>query len=120
MPRSSKPIDYIDLTIHVPDSAVPRFKQFFELFVEEYNHVEVTPRFKANKLHINSNDLIAFLGYVDPHRLSDFELERFRAEAMKELDQRLLRSLTLDHQAHYKWCMAAIKNFVVGRHLEEE
>ena len=66
---------------------------------------------------INSTDLVALTGYIDPSRCSEIDLARFRNNAAEALEQQLVKSLALNNQAHYKWCLTALKNKEFGRFL---
>lgn len=117
MNKSSTTIDYLDLSIPVPSASQEALESALERMKDSYLHLEREPRMKDSTLTINSNDFIALLGYLDPQELSELELRRLTLNAQTELDQRLLRSVSVDKQAHYKWCIAAIKNFKPGRFL---
>lgn len=119
MGDSSLLIDYIDLVVKLPGSSSATVKKAVELFEEHSTYIELKPKIKKGALHINSNDAIQLLGYLDPKELSQFDAAKFKQLLLKELDQQLLRSTSLDKQAHYKWCMTAVKSFEVGRHLED-
>jgi hypothetical protein len=119
MGNSSKVIDYLDLRITVPEKLAELVEKWLVDFTDKHDFIELAPRFKEGILRINSTDFIAFLGYVNPEELSEFELHRFRSLAGNELDQLLLKSLSIDQQSHYKWCLAALSNFEIGRYLKD-
>ncbi|MDC0357874.1 hypothetical protein OAO01_03590 [Oligoflexia bacterium] len=118
MNRSSKVIDYLDLSVVLPDRALELFQKWLDHFEEAHDFVERSPRLKNKTLLMNSTDLITFMGYVDPAELSEFEFFQFKNSVKQALEQLLLKSLSLDHQNHYKWCLAALNNLEVGRFLK--
>ena len=87
---------------------------------EEHDYVEIEPRLRKSVLQINSTDFIAYLGYLDTLLLNDIDLQRFKVRARQQLEQQLFKSISLDHRAHYKWCLAAIKNLNWGRYLKQK
>ena len=115
--KSSTTIDYLDLSIPIPLTSQEALEHALKRMKDSYLHLEREPRVKDGTLAINSNDFIAFLGYLNPQDLSEIELRRLTSNAEAELDQQLLRSVSVDKRAHYKWCVAAMKNFQMGRFL---
>ena len=120
MPRESKTIDYPDLLIKIPPPLTAKFDEFIKAFVDTHLYVEVSPKIKDGMLIINSTDLIAFTGYIEPEALSELDLFRFKSAATKQLEQQLVKSLSLNNQAHYKWCLAQLKNLEFGRNRAPE
>ena len=118
MPRDSKTIDYPDLVIKIPPVLKEKFLAYITDFVENHLYVEVDPKIKDGQLIINSTDLIALTAYIRPAELSELDLFRFRSAANKQLEQQLLKSLSLNNQAHYKWCLTQLKNLEFGRNCE--
>lgn len=120
MSRTAKTIDYPDLLIKIPPTVSEKFDSYIKDFVGSHLYVEVDPKIKDGVLLINSTDLIAFTGYIPPDELSELDLFRFKSAAAKQLEQQLLKSLSLSNQAHYKWCLAQLKNLDFGRNLATE
>lgn len=117
MNKSSTTIDYLDLSVSVSPTSQEALERVLDRLKDSYLHLEREPKLKDGTLVINSNDFIAFLGYLDPQELSELELRRLISSAEAAMDQCLLRSVSVDKQAHYKWCVAALKNFELGRYL---
>ncbi len=115
--NQSKPIDFADLRLEIRPALKPYLQAAVAEFEEQHDHIEVTPRWRKEVLLINSTDLIAALGYFNGTELSELELRGLRKQISEQLDQALLRSTNLDAQAHYKWCMAALKSLEWGRYL---
>jgi hypothetical protein len=120
MPRKSSVIDHLDLEIEIPEISLERFNRWLDDFVENHTHVEVKPKIKNSILLMNSNDLVAFMGYIDQEEISQIELYRFRSHVVRELERNLLKAVSLDSRSHYQWCLAALKNFELGRFREED
>ncbi len=116
MPRRVENIAYLDLAIPVTANLHSSFEMWLGDFVEKHAVIEVPPKLRKNLLQINSTDLVAFLGYVDPQGFSEIELKRLRVDIKRQIERQLLKSLSLEHQAHYKWCLAAIKSLAWGRY----
>lgn len=110
-------IDFLDIRLDLPPSLGLQFQAALALFEKHHDFIELPPRLKGNKLHINSTDLIALLGYLDSSELSELDQHRLRTLLAQAFERELLRSLSLDRQRHYKWCQAAVKNLAWGRHL---
>lgn len=117
MNNKSSVIDYIDLVLTVPVTCMEAVSAAVDQLQEQCTFVEIQPKLKGAALHINSNDAVTLLGYIEPAQLSQLDAARLKQIVMRELDQQLLRSTSLDKQAHYKWCITAVKNFQLGRHL---
>jgi hypothetical protein len=117
MNNKSSVIDYIDLVLTVPVTCMEAVSAAVDQLQEQCTFVEIQPKLKGATLHINSNDVVTLLGYTEPTQLSQLDAARLKQIVMRELDQQLLRSTSLDKQAHYKWCITAVKNFQLGRHL---
>ena len=75
---------------------------------------------KQDFLYINSDDFITFLGYVRTDEISEMELQRLKTRAKQELERLLFNSTVVEHQYHYKWCLAALQNFEIGRKRKQE
>jgi hypothetical protein len=120
MAKKSKTIDYNDICIKVSAIQAEIFKNFLNNFTENHLHIEVPPKLKDNLLYINSTDLIAFTGYIDKKELSEMDFFRFKQDACKQLEQQLIKSLSVEYQAHYKWCLAQVKNQKFGRYLRSD
>ena len=116
----TKTVDYLDLSLHLPPSIQPYIESCFTDFLENHLHIVISPRIKGDELLINSTDFIAFLGYVDSSRMSEFERHHFLQQAKRQMEQLLLKSLSRDYQHHYQWCLAALNNFSLGRYLSAE
>lgn len=112
-------IDHLDLSLRLNPSLLSAVEHTLSVFNEEHVHIEVAPKLKGKLLHINSNDLIALLGYIEVDDFSEIELKALETEIIFQLDQQLLRSTGMDARAHYRWCIAAVKNFRVGRFVAE-
>jgi len=115
MAKSQRIIDYLDVEMSLAGLPAAAFKKWLEQFVEEQKNVEGRPKIKQGFLQLNSTDLIAFLGCVDSETLSELELKRLAAAARREYERLLFNSVALDHQYHYKWCLAALKSLPIGR-----
>ncbi len=120
MSRHDKTIDYPDLYIRIPSALESLFQTFIDEFVDSHLYVEVTPKLKDGTLLINSTDLIAFTGYIAQSQLSELDIFRFKSASIKQLEQQLVKSLSLTTQAHYKWCLAQFKNLDFGRFREDD
>ena len=120
MASDNKIVDYLDVRLALPPGTESDFAEWLECFVQQHDFVEITPRLRNGELHINSTDLIAFLGYVDPQRLNDLQQQKLRSGLRQVLEQLLLRSVSVHRQDHYKWCLAALKNLKLGRYRTEE
>jgi hypothetical protein len=120
MNRSSKVIDYLDLRISIPSEIEEDLQLALDTFLEEHLHIEVSPKIKKSQLLANSTDLIAFMGYIPQELAPEFAFRRFLKECTSALEQQLIKSIKSEHQAHYKWCQAALKSLPVGRHLDDE
>jgi hypothetical protein len=105
----------LDLSIPLSKERVCFYEDCLKLFLSEHNYVECPPKIKHDVLEINSTDFIAFLGYLDPTPLDELELRRFKKNARKSIEQLLVKSLSSTNQAHYKWCLTAMKSFPLGR-----
>lgn len=110
-------IDYLDLELRLSPESLKEVTAALKRYEEETSFQEVAPRIKNSFLHMNSSDFITFLGYVDPNGMSELATARFKKSAQAAFDQLLLRSTDLNSQAHYKWCLAALKSLALGRHL---
>lgn len=119
MNNKSSVIDYIDLVLTVPGTCLEAVNTAVAQLQEQCTFIEIQPKLKGSTLHINSNDAVTLLGYIKPAHLSQLDAARLKQIVVRELDQQLLRSTSLDKQAHYKWCITAVKNFQLGRHLTE-
>ena len=117
MGKSRETIDYLDLYVAVSPSAMESFEKFLADFVDNHLYIEITPKLKDGVLLINSTDVVAFTGYIDPEQCIEMDLFRFKAELKKQLEQQLVKSLSLQNQSHYKWCLGAISNKDFGRYL---
>ena len=114
---TSKTIDYMDLSVRIPENVSSALEEALSEFQENQLHIEIDPKFKKGILHVNSNDLIALLGYFESEGLTEIAFFKFKKEIKHSLEQQLLRSLSLDTQSHYKWCISALKTFEFGRFL---
>ncbi|MEZ4754252.1 MAG: hypothetical protein R3A13_08085 [Bdellovibrionota bacterium] len=114
---SSPRIDFRDLEVRVLENSLSPLNQAVSLFNENYINAELEPLLKAGRLYVNSTDFIALLGYLEPNALSEFELKKLKQSAIDALNQLLLKSLDLDRQSHYRWCLTALKSFEIGRFL---
>ena len=110
-------IDYLDLQLAVSPHQAEAIEKAIAVFDDQQLHIEVTPRLKKSYLLINSSDLVPFLGYLDPGELSEIDLKRLRKECAVKLEAQLNKSLSSSNQAHYKWCLAAIRSKAIGRFL---
>ena len=115
---SSARIDFRDLEVSILDNSKEAIEEALQAFSDNYINAELAPLIKAGKLFVNSTDFIALLGYLNPLGLSEFELKKLKESAKESLEQLLLKSVNLDHQSHYRWCLTALKNFEVGRFLD--
>lgn len=118
MGDSGKVIDYFDLTIALPQSLHKLMTRWLKDFDKRHGVIERSPRLRGGELQIVSTDLVALTGYVDPAAMNEFDFHRFKALIREAIEQQLLRSVNLDLQAHYKWCLAALASLEFGRHLE--
>ncbi len=118
MSTQQRIIDFLDVIVRLPHASVPQLEETLQRFVTEYNFVEIEPKIKDGRLLINSTDLIAYLGYISPDLLTEFEKVQFRQNIIDALDQLLLRAVNTDFRSHYKWCIAAVKNLELGRYLD--
>ncbi len=119
MSKLKEPIDYLDLYIPVSPTAAESFARFIADFIENHLYIEINPKLKDGVLLINSTDLVAFTGYIDPEECFELDLFRFKTDSKKQLEQQLLKSLSLQNQAHYKWCLGAITSKEYGRFLDK-
>ena len=110
-------IDYLDLYLELSESQLAPIEYALEQFEDHYIHTQVAPRLKNGMLLINSSDLVPFLGYVNPESFNEMDRFRFRNEIKKKLEAQLSKSLSLDNQSHYKWCLAAANSKEMGRFL---
>lgn len=117
MNRRNDPITYLDISISIPPALESDFAHFLEQFIENHLHIESIPKLREGVLHINSMDLIPFTGYIDSSKCNELDLYRFKSDVRKALEQQLLKSLSLAHQGHYKWCLAAFESKEFGRNL---
>ena len=56
---------------------------------------------------------------MDPSNVNEMDQKRLQKESQVALEQLLLRSVATNAQAHYKWCIAAVKNLELGRQLDD-
>ena len=108
---SSARIDFRDVEVSILDNSKQAIEKALQDFSDKYVNAELEPLIKGNKLFVNSTDLIALLGYLNPSTMSEFELKRIKESAKESFEQLLLKSLNLDHQSHYRWCLTALKKF---------
>lgn len=120
MGKSRDTIDYLDLYVPIAAALQEPFKSFVDDFMDRHTYIEINPRLKDRVLMINSTDLISFTGYIRPADCNELDLFRFKMDAKKLLEQQLVKSLSLNAQAHYKWCLGSLVNKEFGRYLEEE
>ena len=121
MSKSNKVIDYPDLSIGIRPGMREAVELWIKRFKDEHLHIEVQPRIiKETSLAINSTDFIALLGYVDPQDCSEIDIRGFLKSGKKQLEQLLIKSVSLDHRSHYTWCITAMKSLELGRFLDEE
>lgn len=116
MGEGVKVIDFFDLKIALPASLHKLMARWLKDFDERHGVIERSPRLRAGVLQIVSTDMIALTGYIDPSAMNEFDLHRFKALIREAIEQQLLRSVNLDLQAHYKWCLAALASMEFGRH----
>lgn len=112
-------IDYLDIAIPIPAQLIETFTLWLEEFDNEYDYTVRSPRLKKDLLKINSSDLIAFLGYVQPDQLSEFESKKFMSDIKSQFEQNSNLTTSKDFRNHYQWCLAALNHFKWGRHREE-
>lgn len=115
MSKKQDQIDYLDICIGVPRALESEFSEFLADFISQHLHIECTPKIRDGLLNINSTDLIAFTGYINPEVCNELDLYRFKHDVRQAYEQQLVKSLSLAHQAHYKWCMAALETKPFGR-----
>lgn len=113
-----KRIEYLDLAISLPPQAEEQINNWLEEFMDEFDHLVVTPKISKGILKINSQDFVEFLGYWESGRLSDFEVRRIKAIAEDQLKRLLNKAISSDVRYHYNWCLTAMNNFKEGRHRQ--
>ena len=116
----STTIDYLDLSIPVPSHLEGQFSEWMEVFEDEFDYVIRPPRLKKGLLKINSSDLIAFLGYIDPSQLTELESKRFLTDIQNVMQQLSNLTTSKEYHTHYQWCLTALNHFKWGRHRDEE
>ena len=118
MKSNQSPIDYADLEINL--QGIPR--DLIEKWLADFEkeNRSARPELKQEVLFINSDDFITFLGYVQIDKISEMELQRLKTRAKQELERLLFNSTIVEHQYHYKWCLAALQNFEIGRKRKQE
>ncbi|MCB0336405.1 MAG: hypothetical protein KDD62_08865 [Bdellovibrionales bacterium] len=116
---NSAVIDFLDVEALVPETLHEALSKALTKLQAEHDHVELEPKFKAGRLLINSTDAVSLLGYVDPREISEHERKRIQKLFANALEQALIKTTSLDRQNHYKWCLAAVKSFTMGRFLTE-
>ena len=114
---SEKVIHYLDLSIVFPPSMHVHVGGWVERFEASHSYVEISPRFSTGTLLINSTDLVALSGYISEDELTPFEQKKIASLFTHAIEQTLLRSTSVIHRQHYKWCLAALKNLPFGRFL---
>ena len=110
-----KRIEYLDLSLRIPPHLLEVARRWVEQFNDEGEEIVSPPKMKAGVLRINSQDLIQFLGFVDPEELSAIDLQRLKSLAKEQLQIGLGKVLHPDYRYHYQWCLAALENFEFGR-----
>lgn len=110
-------VDFLDLQLNLSPVVVPVVTRALESFREHHLHIEREPRVVKNRLLINSTDFISLLGYLEDDALGELELKRLLSVAREAIEQCLLRSVSTDRQAHYKWCLGALSALPRGRYL---
>ena len=115
----STAVDYLDISIAVPENLKPHFQEWLELFEDEFDYIVRPPRLKKGVLKINSSDLITFLGFIEPEVMTELESKRFLTDIQKTMQQLSNLTTSKEYHTHYQWCLTALKHFKWGRHREE-
>ena len=111
-------IEYLDLSIRIPTHLGELAAKWVEQFNDEGEEIVTPPKMRKGFLRINSQDLIQFLGFVDPEELSTLDLQRIKALAKEQLQIGLGKSMNADYRYHYQWCLAALESFEFGRFID--
>ena len=119
MSERKRVIDFQDLEIPITESLEPEISAATGRLLSLHQHIEVKPKLSKGTLAINSMDAINLLGYIEISKLSELDLARIKKVFVFAIEQALLRSTSLDGQAHYKWCLTAVKSFELGRFLQD-
>lgn len=117
--RREPSVEHLDLNIVVPPGLLDPLSETLQTYLETAEYVVITPRFKDNVLKINSKDFVDFSGFIDTKGLSEFEVQRFLVEVRKQLMDSLNKCFHPDLRYHYKWCLAALSSFPLGRHVAD-
>ena len=91
MSKSRETIDYLDLYIAIPQAIQEVFSEFLADFIDNHIYIEIQPKLKEGVLLINSTDLVAFTGYIQPSRCNELDLFRFKAELKKQQEKLLTK-----------------------------
>lgn len=119
MSSEKKQVQHLDLALRIPPETDELFKQWLIDFEEGHDYVQVSPKLRGQTLKINSQDLIDFLGFIQPDEINAFHLRQFRKQVEDQLKAMLSKSLHPDYRYHYQWCLAALNNFDDGRFHQE-
>lgn len=116
----SRSVEHLDLSLRIPEHLMEQIQGWLDDFLTESEDVIKTPKMKSGALRMNSQDLIEFLGYVDPSQLSDVDQQRIKSLAKEQLQDNLNKAIRSEYRYHYQWCLAALQNFEWGRFINEE
>lgn len=113
-------VEYLDLSLRIPDHLQEHAQAWIQRFLDEGEEIVSPPKIRLGVLRINSQDLVQFLGFVDPETLTVMDLQRLKSNAKAQMEDLLRKSLHPDYRYHYQWCLAALKNFEFGRFVSED
>lgn len=112
---SQRRVEHLDLSLRLPPHMKDLIETWLEQFLEEGEEIVTPPKIKKGLLRINSQDLIQFLGYIQPGELQPIDLQRIKTLAKDQLELSLNKSIHPEYRYHYQWCLAALENFELGR-----
>jgi hypothetical protein len=113
-------INFLDIRVLIPDSACYAFEQALHRFLESGIDFEREPKIVKGELRVHSLDLHSLLGFLDKSDTDEMSFKRSLSMIAKCLEGFEAKTLKKEMRAHYQWCLAALKNFEIGRHLGED
>lgn len=119
----AKTIDHLDLVIKLSEGIHQVVEHALDLFLSDSETIVAKPVLQRSQdacyLRINSFDLVNLLGYLNPDVLTELEQKRLFRSIEKVIAGQLGKTLNSSSDYHYKWCLTAIHNFEMGRHLPQ-